>query len=283
MAYFENLPLISYNGSIARNLLAKARLTDASKKQNMVYHPYTMRDDDRPDILADRYYDDPSYAWLVWFSNEIIDPYYDLGLTDDDFLSYIENKYQSVARAMSTTMFYRNAWLGDETRLTQAQYNSLNQNVKKYYDPILNEYGIVDGYRRKQKEMIRSTNKIISLTVSSVNGTFNVGEKITYTSGGNISAYAFVTYVDATTITAQHVWGSFSAGNTVVGSDSAATATVSSQTLLQQLISDIEYPFWEAVSMYDYEHELNQKKKNILLIDNQFKSAINNEMKRVMG
>jgi hypothetical protein len=116
-----------------------------------------------------------------------------------------------------------------------------------------------------------------------MNGSFTVGEKINYISGGNLVSYGFVTYADTSSVTIQHVYGSFSAGNSLVGYDSGATATVISTTLLQQLISDIEYPYWAAVNAYEYEQELNQKKKNILLVDNQLKSSVENEMQRVMA
>jgi Base plate wedge protein 53 len=284
MAYFEHLPVISYNGTISRNLLAKASLTDAARKQQMVYHPYTMRDDDRPDILAYRYYDNAKYAWLVWFSNDTVDPYYDLGMSEDDFQNYIIKKYGSAARAQTIPVYYTNNWVGDNTILTIAQYNSLVEVLKQYWDPVTDQYGTVNKYMRKKKDMYRSTNKIIYLNVSSTTG-FYLSEVIRYINNGGIVASAVITYIDTDNniITAQHVTGQFSQGNSITGYDSKATTIVQSQTLLQQTISDVEAIYWAPVSAYDRAHELNQSKKNIRLIDNQLATAVENQIVRVFG
>jgi len=164
-------------------------------------------------------------------------------------------------------------------------YKNLVSVLKKYYDARLNDVGSVVSYIRKRKEMFRSTNKIISLGISSVTGTFTVGEKIQYINNGSIVASAFITYIDtdAGIITAQHVTGSFSAGNTIVGRDSGATTTVSSQTLMQQLISDVEVPYWTAVTAYDYETEKNSNSRQIVLIDNTLKGTIENQLTKALG
>lgn len=285
MAYFEHLPIISYNGSIARNLLASTRATDNTKKQNMTYHPYTVRDDDRVDILAHRYYDNASYAWLVWYSNETVDPYYGIGVSDDILNRLVETKYQSISRAQNIIQYYRNDWTGDDTQLTVDAYNNLPGTVKKYYDPTINEYGDVVSYVRKRKDMIRSTNKVINLTVSGDVSGFANGERVRYINNGSISASASICNIDVANniLTLQHVTGSFSAGNIIVGYDTNATATVTATTLMRQLISDVEAVYWSAVTAYDEEVEKNSASKEIVLIDNMLKSSVENELAKVLG
>lgn len=284
MSYFDKLPIISYNGSIARNLLASTRATDNTKKQKTTYHPYTVRDDDRVDILAYRYYDDPSYAWLVWYSNETVDPYYGIGVSEDVLIRLIETKYQSIPRATNTILYYRNDWTGDDTILTIDQYNSLVGAIKKYFDPNLNQYGEIVSYVRKRKDMVRSTNKVINLAVSDVSS-FTQGERIQYINNGTIAAAASISNIDTDNniLTVQHVTGSFSAGNTIVGYDSAATTDVVSSTLMQQLISDVESIYWSAVTAYDEEVEKNNASKQIVLIDNMLKSAVENQLAKALG
>lgn len=285
MSYFDKLPIISYNGSVARNLLATTRATDNTKKQNMTYHPYTVRSDDRVDILAYRYYDDPSYAWLVWYSNETVDPYYGIGVTDDDLNNLIEKKYQSISRAQIMIEYYRNNWTGDDTELTIDAYSKLPGVTKKYYDPKLDQYGNVMSYIRKRKDMIRSTNKVINLAVTNSAASYIIGEVIQYISNGSIVASATVSAIDDVNdiLIVQHVTGSFAQGNVVVGYDSGTISTVISSTLMQQLISDVEAKYWAPVTSYDVEVEKNSASKEIVLIDNILKASVENQLAKVLG
>ena len=316
MKYFDKLPIISYNGYDARNLLARAKLTENTKNKKSTFLPYTIKDHDRVDTLANNYYDDPDYAWLVWFSNDVVDPYYDISLTEDDFNNFITKKYGSIIASQAKIMFYRNNWAdyANET-LTVAAYDALTAPLKKYWTAILDTDLVVAKYQRKRKDLIIATNKIISLTFTSSMGTFVVGERVTAASGSG-----FVTYVGTNLLSIQHITGSFASTDTVTGESTGAQGIVDIGTVVQDnlttpiwlgdttgyievvqdpidpvdtYIIDIytdapsynyidESSYWTAVTAYDFELEKNTDKKSIKLIDNRFKFNIENELKRVM-
>lgn len=278
MNYFNKIPTIIYDGQVAKNLLARAKLSDQTIRNKSAFYPYTMDDNDRADTISQHYYEKPGYTWLIWMANNTIDPYYSLALTEDDFNSYIISKYGNQEKAMRKIAFYRTKY-NSETRISVSQYSALIPRFMKYYEPVLDAYGVIMQYRRKSDLDVTNTNKIVTLSLATVNGNLTVGEEVQV----NGTNYAFVTLVDGNTITCQHVNGTFSSGNRITGKESGATATVVSSTTLIETIAFTDADYWEAISYYDYERELNEDKKKVSLLDVRYKSQAELELKRLMS
>lgn len=278
MNYFNKLPTITYDGFLSKNLLARARLSDNIRQQKTIFYPYTIENNDRADILSNDYYGKPGYSWLIWLTNNIIDPYFGFPLSDSELTAHIINKYKSYDRAGRNIMLYRNNWYDyTDARLTVSGYNSLPSHHKKYYEPIVDVYLNVNSYKRKADDTTINTNQIVSLTVSPVSGTFVIGEEV-QTNGTN---YGFVTYVSATTITVQHVNGTLS--GTITGQDSKATATVGTSTTLYQTVAATDPTFWSPVTYLDFEMELNEIRKTIKLLDTRYAVQVDNDLSRIMN
>jgi hypothetical protein len=278
MNYFNKIPTIIYDGQVAKNLLARAKLSDQTIKNKNSFYPYIMDDTDRADTISQHYYEKPGYTWLIWMANNTIDPYYSLALTEDDFNNHIISKYGSQAKAMRKIAFYRTKF-NSETRISVSQYSALIPRFMKYYEPVLDAYGAIIEYKRKVDQDITNTNKIITLSLSNVNKQLTVGEEV-QVDGIN---YAFVTLVDGNTISCQHVNGTFASGNIITGKESGATATVVSATTVIETIAFTDAAYWEAISQYDYERELNEEKKEVNLLDARYKSQAESELKRLMS
>jgi len=114
--YFRFLPKINYQLKVANtsvhpsllevtNITSRALFRDAVSRvaanEGIVYYPYSIQDGDRPDTVAEYYYGDSKYAWVVLYSNDIIDPLHDWVKTQAEFEAYIIHKYGSVAAAQS--------------------------------------------------------------------------------------------------------------------------------------------------------------------------------------
>lgn len=281
MNYFDKIPSIVYNNHTVKNILARARLSDTVKSSKTAFFPYTMAEHDRSDHIANMYYDSPGYTWLVWMSNGTVDPYYDMPLSDDDFVSFIKSKYGSLEAAARKINYYRNNWyLYTEQTISVEAYENLGlTNAKKYYQPVVDEDYRIKWYIRKREDVNASTNKIVTMELTNVNGTFTSGEEVRV----NTNNYAFVTAFNSNTLTVQHVTGQFAEGNTITGIDSGSTATVSRAVITAQPISDVEASFWEPVTFFDYERELNERKKQIKLIDVRYKTQIENDLQKIMS
>ena len=119
--YFKYLPKIDYqlkiaNNSVtpsrveATNITSRAIFRDAVSRiaanEGIAYYPYYIQDGDRPDSIAEYYYGDSKYAWIVLYSNDIIDPLHDWAKTQAEFEAYIIHKYGSVAEAQSQIAEY---------------------------------------------------------------------------------------------------------------------------------------------------------------------------------
>jgi hypothetical protein len=278
MNYFNKIPTIIYNGQVAKNLLARAKLSDKTINNKTAFYPYTMDESDRSDTLSQHYYDSPGYTWLIWMTNNTIDPYYSMPLIEDDFNNHLINKYGSVERAMRKIAYYRTTY-NSETRISISDYNQLLPRFMKYYEPVFDSYGGIKGYKRKSDTDITNTNKIITMTLATVNKNFTVGEEIQI-DGTN---YAFVTLADGTNITCQHVNGTFDVGNTVTGKDSGAYGTIVAVNTLVETIAFTDVAYWEPVSYFDHERELNEDKKYVKLLDARYKGQAEAELKRLMS
>lgn len=126
MSYFSNFPLVPYivdqdNAKIvrAKNILVRAKFSDYLKTNNAILTSYRIREEDRPDTIANTVYGRPDLHWIVLMFNDIINPYHDWPLTQanlEEFVNLVypgttlyvrENSIQSDGKALTpTTPFF---------------------------------------------------------------------------------------------------------------------------------------------------------------------------------
>lgn len=287
MNYFNKFPLINYNGHTAVNLLTRAQLSKTTRNEKTLFYPYTIRDYDRADNLSENYYDSPEYSWLIWMTNDIVDPYYDYPLSDDDFEAYVTDKYGSIAEANRKIKYYRTKWVNDEGIITPAQFEALDSRYKKYHDPVVDmEYGIT-GYKRRMADVTVNTNKVVQITLSNRAGEFIKGEEIykqnnTAVYGECVHPIAYPVLDGDAHIGVQHLVGAFAPNDMLIGKTSGASARVGSINVITETLATTEADYWESVSCYDFEYEINQKKKQIKLLDARYRNQVESELQRVM-
>ena len=106
--YFSYFPSVEHdlkqNGTFVTvtNILKRFKLHDDARDQTEVFYPYQLQDGDRPDVVAEKYYGNANYAWLVLFSNNIVDPVKEWPLYGTDFTNYMKSKYGSIELANTT-------------------------------------------------------------------------------------------------------------------------------------------------------------------------------------
>jgi hypothetical protein len=112
--YFEKFPKISYdiqgkrlaNYSLVSNIFFRIRVIREVLNNISAYYEYLIKEDDTPEILAEKVYGTSEAHWLILLSNDIVDPQYDWPLNNRDFQKYIINKYGSIANAKTTYHHY---------------------------------------------------------------------------------------------------------------------------------------------------------------------------------
>lgn len=132
MLYFNTLPKIftpDQNGNyiLMTNIVTRAKLVEKLQNNPMLFYKYVIQDGDTPEILAEKYYDDPFKYWIILYSNQIMDPLWDWPLPYEQFLKYINSKYADDAAAMSQTPF-------EYTNTTVQEYQKIVTTVDNYSD-----------------------------------------------------------------------------------------------------------------------------------------------------
>lgn len=111
--YFRPFPKIEYDIKknklplLLTNVTARYKIRDVLKNKVAIYYDYIVKDSDRPDLIAYKYYDDETLDWLIYLVNDIIDPYYDWPLQQDAFEKYMKTLYGSTSVARATVFEYR--------------------------------------------------------------------------------------------------------------------------------------------------------------------------------
>ena len=91
--YFNSFPLTKFNNIDIIDITRKLELDKAFEKDALAYMNYTVEEGEKPEDVAYYYYDDPSYAWLVLLSNNIVDPYHEWPMDEYTFNNYLIEKY----------------------------------------------------------------------------------------------------------------------------------------------------------------------------------------------
>ena len=89
MNYFQQFPTINYNEHQVRNILARVKLTEVLNSTQLTYFDYQLDEGDQAWIIADQYYGSVDRTWLVYLSNNIIDPFYEWYMDTFTFENYI--------------------------------------------------------------------------------------------------------------------------------------------------------------------------------------------------
>ena len=106
-AYFRHFPIIEYGSKVARNIIARPRLKESILNNPLAFYKYVITDDQRPDQVASRYYEDAELVWLVFLANDIVDPYHQWPLTQSQFDDLMAEKYGSLSEARSKILHYK--------------------------------------------------------------------------------------------------------------------------------------------------------------------------------
>lgn len=273
--YFNFFPSTNYANNIVTNIIAKVKFDQSIQENFAVFYPYTIQQGERADQIAARVYNDPTLDWIIYLSNNIVDPYYDWPLSQEQFNSYILAKYGTLPLAQDTA-FYRNNYYNDDTLLSSSSYNALTSSLKKYYSPVLGFNENIVSYQRKPLDNVVETNIIQSLTLSSVSG-LQEGEKITQ---GSSSGY--ICFIGSNYILINKVFGNITTGS-ITGRTSGIVSTATSTSILNYCIPINEVSFYSPVTYFEYEEELNQSKFNIRILDKSYIGKVQKDMRELFS
>ena len=99
MAYFNQFPLMAYDVKgneqykLLPNILKRVKLRSGIRSGSFLFDKYDVREGERPEDIAFKYYGDPELHWVILMTNDITDRYYQWPLTQPQFQEHLEDKY----------------------------------------------------------------------------------------------------------------------------------------------------------------------------------------------
>jgi hypothetical protein len=106
MAYFNELPNFEYISNFndkttnddyikVKNLFIRAKIRDDILNTTFAFESYYVKEGERPDQLAEKFYDDSELDWVILLTNNIIDIQSEWTLDGESFRKYLIDKYES--------------------------------------------------------------------------------------------------------------------------------------------------------------------------------------------
>ena len=287
--YFEKFQIISYANTAVVNLTQRAMVLNSVYNNPNLYYLYEIEQYERPDLLAEDYYQDPHSSWVLYLSNRVIDPYYDWNVDHDTFMNFIIKKYGTLDRATTKVKHYRNNWYNNQEQITVSAYNSLNQALKQYYEPVyLDDLKdtIPTAYKRRRIDWKYNTNSVARYAVAN-GSSFTSDEIVNITFDANNTGKGQVSFANSTFVVLQHLSGVTTTGTItgnsyLYGTESRANTVFTAANSVANNISSIETTYWSPVTYYEYENEINTNNRSIRIMDKKYAAQVSKELKKLL-
>ena len=99
MSYFSQFPLMAYdvagnkNYKLLPNILKRVKLRSGLRSGAFLFDNYDVKDGERPEDVAYKYFGDAELHWIILMTNNVTDRYYQWPLTQPQFQEHLTDKY----------------------------------------------------------------------------------------------------------------------------------------------------------------------------------------------
>lgn len=182
--YFNNFPYTFYSldnretVQLVKNILLRVVIREEIRNNFSIYDEYDIKDGETPEILADKFYDNPELHWIILHLNEVIDPRFNWVQSVNNLVLYTEGKYTD----KDGIHHYTSDATGEQTN-GNVYLNTTSAKFDNYYtgNVVINNTGLGVGYITSK---ISSSNVNIIVT----NGGFKVGDQVRLLNNANAIA-----------------------------------------------------------------------------------------------
>ncbi len=305
MSYFSKFPRVLYsinkegtNAKIVPDMLARVKFIDSILSNQSLFFKYEVKGEETAEQIANRVYGNPEKHWILFLVNQIIDPQFDWPLGPYDFEKYIKQKYGSINVSLSTAESY--ATPGTYYTAGEIVYQGASTYDKSTADATIVTYDSTNKVLKLKfpSQMFANGSAIKGVTANSAAQTHTV-IAITNNLDGYQWAVNTVSHYEVTETKTNSDDPTFSevkkyritangfnySTNTVIAlntntSYSNTFNVVSSVTggNAQMTIATTVSP----VSYYDYEVELNEERRKIIVPQSSIIGAIENQFSSLM-
>ena len=101
---FKNLPNLYYNIQTspsdarllaAKNIFRRGQILDEYKDSITIFDEFIVNNGEKPEIIADRLYNNPFYSWTLFIANDIVNYYEQWPRSSKQLAEYVESKYDN--------------------------------------------------------------------------------------------------------------------------------------------------------------------------------------------
>ena len=281
--YFKNFKTIQYGeaNTAAIDITQRVITLKNIKKNPYIFYPLDITDGARADTISYINWEDPFASWLLYLNNDIVDPYYDWYLTENQFNEFLTKKYGSLQAASQKIAFWRNNW-ADKPSIDVATYNAEiagNPARIKYWQPQINPTGKIISYSRAPIDWVVNTNKLVKYTYTG-SASFIVNELVNINGTGTAQV---LNSNSSTLVVTQTVNDINTSNGYIYGTESGANVTVTSISYQSNNISDDEIYYWEPVYYLNMENEKNEGNRTIRVIQNSYVPGFINNVKQALS
>ncbi len=146
MSYFNNFPTRLYDpkgdgsAKLCTDILRRVRVRVNMKKEIVMLDPYDVKENETPEIVADKHHGSSYYHWIVMILNDISDVNHDWVKSTRQLQKYVQTKYTDAQ--LSEVHHYEIAQSSGDTsiKIQVPQGTSGATTVTNYeYEVALNE------------------------------------------------------------------------------------------------------------------------------------------------
>ena len=97
--YFSKFPLMVYDikgnktYKLLPDILKRVKIRSGLSASRFVFDKYNVKEGEKPEDVAFKYYGDAQYHWVIMVVNNITDRYYEWPMTQPDFEDFLTDKY----------------------------------------------------------------------------------------------------------------------------------------------------------------------------------------------
>ena len=158
MSYFSYFSPLLYdrkgngNAKLVTNILSRIRIRVNMKKEIVMLDAYDIKENETPEIVADRHHGSPYYHWIVMILNDVSDVYHDWPKPTRQLQKYVQTKYTDaqlsevhhyeIAQSSGDTTIKIQVPQGTSgaTTVTNYEYEVAKNDAKRSIDLLRNDY-----------------------------------------------------------------------------------------------------------------------------------------------
>ena len=158
MSYFTRFPTIMYDpagdgsAKVITNIMSRVRLRASMKKEIIMLDKYKVKENETPEIVADKHHGSVYYHWVVMLVNNISDVNHDLVKSTRQLQKYLQSKYTEAqlteahhyeipqSSGDTTVNIQVPQGTSDAVTITNYEYETALNESKREIDLLRNEY-----------------------------------------------------------------------------------------------------------------------------------------------